>query len=120
MRYSAAIVFFFRHLLPFPFPSLLVLPSPVFFFFFLCDGLVFSRRASTPLAIGAVRYCHSGICVETQIREGTHISGQWALDACNTKPVMEVSPQTAIDVPWDCVSPNKQTNTNMPISAEWS
>lgn len=31
MRYSAAIVFFFRHLLPFPFPYLLVLPSPVFF-----------------------------------------------------------------------------------------
>lgn len=88
-----------------------------FFFIFLCDGLVFSHWASTPLAAGAVRYRHSGICVETQIRGRPDISGQWAWDACNTKPVMEVSPQTDIDVPWDCMTQNKQTDTNMLVSA---
>lgn len=110
---------FFHHLLPLPSTRPLFLPSP-FFFFFLCDGLVFSRWASTPLAAGAVRYRHSGICVETQIRGRPDISGQWAWDACNTKPVMEVSPQTDIDVPWDCMTQNKQTDTNMLVSAVWS
>lgn len=106
MKYSAAIVFSTT--------SCLSLSPPLFSFphhFFLCDGLVFSHWASTPLAAGAVQYCHSSICRETQIREGTEISGQWALEACNTKPVMEVSLQTAIDVPWDSMSQNKQTNT---------
>lgn len=91
MEYSTAIVF------PLPppaflLPSVFVLPSP-FFSPSVCDGLVFSHGASTPLATGDV--C-SGICAETQIRKRAYISGQWALDACNAKPIMEVSSQTDI------------------------
>lgn len=113
MKYSAAIIFFL-HLLTCPFSSLFS-----FLQHFFCDGYVFSCWASTPLATRAVRYCHSSICVETQIRERTDISGQWALYACNTKPVMEVSPQTAIDVLWDCVSQDKRETHNMLNCGAW-
>lgn len=46
--------------------------------------------------------------METKIRAGTDISEHRASDACNAKPVMEVLPQTAIDVKWDSVSLSRQ------------
>lgn len=115
MRYSPAILF----PLPPPFSPLPLSHCPRLNIFFFCVWWIGLQpfSASTPLATGVVQCCRSRICAETQIREGTQISRQWALEACNTKPVMEVAPQTAIDVPWDCVSLSKQTNANMLISA---
>lgn len=57
-------------------------------------------------------------CAQTRIREEPTFPGNGASHACNTKPVMEVAAQTAIDEPWDCVSQDTQTNTNMLIRAE--
>lgn len=75
-----------------------------------------AARASTPLATGTVRYCHCGMCgVETHTegrgqRGGCCVFRAMGLawDAsCNTKPVMEVWAEAAIDVAWDCVSPRQ-------------
>lgn len=102
---------FFPQLLPLPFPSLTIFS--VWWISFQPLSVYAISRRSCPILP------QRHMCGDTDQRRSI-ISGQWALDACNTKPVMEVSPWTAIDAPWDCMSQNKQTNTNMLISTVWS